>query len=392
MNNELSELLEHCVKCSICQSACPVAAYAPQFPGPKLLGPDTARIRSAGRGEVVKYMSLCSGCRRCEAACPCGVPVAQLIRQNSGLPSGKSCLRDKMLAYPHLLGRLGSALAPLTNAALKNAALRRIVNRMLGVNLEQPFSFASRKELLQPNLEQGGAQVIYFPGCHVNYQQPEVGKAFLQLLELLGVKALVSPRICCGMPLLAAGKREEAHQAFKHNINYFKDYIDQGYKIVTACPSCGLALKKIYLEELGPGVAQLLAGAAYDYSEYLEPYRGRLKDLANPLQERMVYHLPCHTQAQGTGVAGLSLLRAIPGLEPDVVEGCCGQSGTYGFKAENRGVSLAVSRSLERRLLAINPALIITPCGSCSDRISFKTGLRTAHPVQILLAAVLGSV
>lgn len=389
-----------------------MAAHAPEYPGPKILGPDLARVKCAGGAggvspdtkKLLKFLDMCSGCRRCDVACPFGVPVAQLIRRNSGLTEGKYSLRDRVLAQPHLLGPMGTALAPLINAALKNAAVRKIMSGMLGLSMEQPFSFAAKKDLLQPTLGRPAVsterimqsepakpaekKVIYFPGCHVNYHRPEVGKAFLQLLEPLGVKALVSQHICCGMPLLTAGNREKAHKAFNHNLHFFKDYFEQGYKIVTTCPTCGLALKKIYVEELGSGAAQQLASVTYDFSEYLEPYSSRLATLAHPVVEQAAYHFPCHTQAQGTGVLGLNLVRLIPGLELEVVEGCCGQSGTYGFKVENKGVAMAISRSLKRQLTAINPTMIITPCESCRDHISFESGVRTLHPVQILKAAV----
>jgi glycerol-3-phosphate dehydrogenase subunit C len=397
MNEQLFQLLDHCIKCSDCQGVCPVAAHNPQYPGPKLLGPDLARIKCAegakgvapeAAGELLRFLDMCSGCQRCELACSYGVPVAQLIRQNRDALQGELSLRDRMLATPQALGRMGTAIAPLMNPVLRNPFIQNMMKGMLGLEMEQPLAFASRKDLLQPTLRQraGAAEgkVIYFPGCHVNYQEPEVGSAFLQLLEILGVKALVTEQICCGMPLLAAGDREKAHMTFRKNVQFFKECVEQGCQIVTTCPTCSLALKKIYAEELGTEEARQLAKAVYDYSEYLEQYSSRLQSLVHPLKDRAAYHLPCHTQAQGTGLPGLQLMRLIPGLELDVVEDCCGQSGTYGFKAEKNGVSRAISSSLVRRIAAVDPNIVLTPCGSCKDRISFASGVKTEHPVQLL--------
>jgi D-methionine transport system substrate-binding protein len=158
----------------------------------------------------------------------------------------------------------------------------------------------------------------------------------------------------------------------------------QSAGIIKVNEEVGLALKKIYAEELGTEEARQLAKAVYDYSEYLEQYSSRLQSLVHPLKDRAAYHLPCHTQAQGTGLPGLQLMRLIPGLELDVVEDCCGQSGTYGFKAEKNGVSRAISSSLVRRIAAVDPNIVLTPCGSCKDRISFASGVKTEHPVQLL--------
>lgn len=397
LNEQLDRLLDHCIKCSDCQGVCPVAAHDPQYPGPKLLGPDLARIQCVGGvkgspsmagGELLRSLEMCNGCQRCELACSYGVPVAQLIRQNRDVLQRKLSLRDTMLATPQVLGQLGTTMAPLINPVLKSGLVRKTMKSLLGLDLEQLPAFAFRKDLLRPTgRHYAGAaksKVIYFPGCYVNYQEPEVGKAFLWLLELLGIEALVSERICCGMPLLAAGDREKAHTAFQRNTRIFKEYVEQGYQIVTTCPSCSLILKKIYVEELGTEESRQLASAVYDYSEYLEQYSNRLKAFVRPFRKRAVYHLPCHTRAQGTGLAGLQLMRLVSGLELDVVDACCGQSGTYGFKSEKQGVSRAISSSLVRRIAAIEPDLIITPCGSCKDRISFASGVQTVHPVQIL--------
>jgi acetyltransferase-like isoleucine patch superfamily enzyme len=120
------------------------------------------------------------------------------------------------------------------------------------------------------------------------------------------------------------------------------------------------------------------------HHELLGINSSRLQSLVHPLKDRAAYHLPCHTQAQGTGLPGLQLMRLIPGLELDVVDDCCGQSGTYGFKAEKNGVSRAISSSLVRRIAAVDPNIVLTPCGSCKDRISFASGVKTEHPVQLL--------
>ena len=39
---------DHCLKCNICTSACPVAPLTPLFPGPKTVGPQAQRLREPG--------------------------------------------------------------------------------------------------------------------------------------------------------------------------------------------------------------------------------------------------------------------------------------------------------------------------------------------------------
>ena len=37
--------LDHCVKCTICETFCPVSNVTPLFPGPKYVGPQAERFR-----------------------------------------------------------------------------------------------------------------------------------------------------------------------------------------------------------------------------------------------------------------------------------------------------------------------------------------------------------
>ncbi len=389
------KMLEHCLKCSHCQSACPIANQDPGYPGPKILGPDLFRLQAAGAG-VPSYreqIEKCCGCQSCERACPYGVPITGLIRANKSARSEKTSLRDKLLASPDLMGGMGGAFAPLANRLLQTDIIKKSMRGLFDLELEQPLTFAPREKLLPAAPQKGDRErkVLYFPGCRVAYNEPEVGKDFLHILEMLGVEVTISQQFCCGMPLLASPDPAQSHAKLERNLRYFTDFISKGYDIITSCPSCSLAFKKIYVEELANPQAERFAAEIYDFSEFLlEHYPTPLKTLLQPITEQgLVYHLPCHSQAQGTAMLGLDLLRLIPGLEElETVDGCCGQSGTYAYKVENKDVSQAVGKALAAQLTALSPPLILTPCGSCKDRISFLTDIKTIHPVQLLKKAM----
>ncbi|MEA2268441.1 MAG: glycerol-3-phosphate dehydrogenase subunit, partial [Solirubrobacteraceae bacterium] len=101
--------LDHCVKCTICETYCPFSQATPLFPGPKYVGPQAERFRT---GEEVPDASLdyCSSCGICTQVCPHGVHIAEIntrakarLRERDGVP-----LRDRLLARPTLAGRLGT--------------------------------------------------------------------------------------------------------------------------------------------------------------------------------------------------------------------------------------------------------------------------------------------
>ena len=72
---------DHCIKCNICTSACPVAPATPLFPGPKTVGPQAQRLREPGTPSVDHSVDYCSGCGICTLVCPHGVRVMEMNTQ-----------------------------------------------------------------------------------------------------------------------------------------------------------------------------------------------------------------------------------------------------------------------------------------------------------------------
>src|SRR5918992_6335673 len=118
----IRESLDHCVKCTVCETFCPVSNATPLFPGPKYVGPQAERFRSGDRSPDAS-LDLCSGCGICTQVCPQGVHIAEInaqarakLRERTGFT-----LRDRLLARPDVIGRLSTPAAPLVNRALSSA-------------------------------------------------------------------------------------------------------------------------------------------------------------------------------------------------------------------------------------------------------------------------------
>ena len=57
---------EHCIKCTVCTTACPVSRVNPRYPGPKQAGPDGERLRlkdGALYDEALKYCINCNAAK-----------------------------------------------------------------------------------------------------------------------------------------------------------------------------------------------------------------------------------------------------------------------------------------------------------------------------------------
>ncbi len=108
---------EHCIRCTICVENCPVFRVNPEFPGPKQAGPDAQRFRSDREKAEDEWVLLCSQCKRCEMACPCGVEPAQIIlkaQQRYGLEHPQTPAH-LLFANNYYLSALGSLTAPIAN-------------------------------------------------------------------------------------------------------------------------------------------------------------------------------------------------------------------------------------------------------------------------------------
>src|SRR3954470_9268925 len=201
----MRDSLDHCVKWQICETYCPVSNVTPLFPGPKYVGPQAERFRVSDEPSPDASLDYCSGCGICTQVCPQGVHIAEIntqarakLRERTGVK-----LRDRFLARPDVGGRLGSPVAPLANVALGSPPLRKLADRLVGLDHRAALpAFARRtfqrwaREHSSPD---GARQVAYFHGCGANWYEPQTGEMAVALLEWTGAQVHV-PRgqTCCG--------------------------------------------------------------------------------------------------------------------------------------------------------------------------------------------------
>src|SRR3954466_1064874 len=132
----MRDSLDHCVKCTICETFCPVSNVTPLFPGPKYVGPQAERFRVSDEPSPDQSLDYCSGCGICTQVCPQGVHIAEIntqarakLRATTGVK-----LRDRVIARPTLTGRLGTPFAPVANWSLGNPVLRMLIEKTIGIH------------------------------------------------------------------------------------------------------------------------------------------------------------------------------------------------------------------------------------------------------------------
>jgi glycerol-3-phosphate dehydrogenase subunit C len=389
--------LDHCVKCTICETFCPFSKATPLFPGPKYVGPQAERFRAAD-GSADDSLDYCSGCGICTQVCPQGVQIAEInavaraqLWEERGIP-----LRNRLLARPSTTGRLGAPFAPLANGLLMSRVGRAVLERTLGIHRRAPlprlagstFQRWARRHR-SPAAER---TVIYFHGCSTNYYEPTVGRMVVALLEHNGFQVTVPPQDCCGLPLQSNGDFPSARRYVRRLVANLAPHARAGHDIVASSTSCGLMLKREAGEILGVDDEDLrvVAERTYDICEFLLGLheRGELRTDFAPLSLTVPYHAPCQQRGHGIGKPALDLLALVPDLrviELDV--DCCGIAGTYGLKKEKYEISMRVGERLFHEVRAAGPDVAACDSETCRWQIVHGSGVAAVHPIELLYRA-----
>jgi glycerol-3-phosphate dehydrogenase subunit C len=393
----MRESLDHCVKCTICETFCPVSNVTPLFPGPKYVGPQAERFRTPGDPSPDASLDYCSGCGICTQVCPQGVRIAEIntrararLKERDGFS-----LRDRVMARPSLTGRLGTPVAPLANRILANRSARLLAERVLGLHRDAPLPrFAGRtfqRWARRHGSPAAARRVAYFHGCGANWYEPRFGEMTVELLEHAGCQVEV-PRgqTCCGLPLQSNGQFDAARRYARAMARRLAPAARAGVDILGTSTSCTLMLKREareILDLMDDPDLRVVSERVYDVCEYLLALhdRGELPLDFGPLPLTVTYHAPCQQQGHGIGKPALELLALVPELR--VIEtdaACCGVAGTYGLKREKYDIAMMVGAALFEQIGAARPDLALCDSETCRWQIERATGVRSVHPLELL--------
>src|SRR6185295_4539664 len=119
--------------------------------------------------------------------------------------------------------------------------------------------------------------VALFATCSVNYNEPDIGGAAVQVLERNGLRVEVVYEACCGMPNLDGGDIDGASAKLRKNLERLAPLAREGVPILVPQATCGYVLK-VELPKLVPGEdAERVAKQTFDLSEYLWRLHGEQK-------------------------------------------------------------------------------------------------------------------
>jgi Fe-S oxidoreductase len=328
------------------------------------------------------------------------------VHQKEGV-GVKERLTDQFLARTDALGRVSVAAAPVVNWATGTPGSwpRRVMEKTVGMASErllppyakQRFTTWFKKRRSSGAPARGGA-VSVFPTCFVEYMEPDVGRALVEVYEHNGIAcSLPTGTRCCGAPWLHSGHVEEFTKAARRNVAALAADVRAGRDVIVAQPTCAYVVKRDYPIYAKGADADLVSSHTYDPAEYLVR-RHRDADDAFTLRDEfpgrdegavpdsVTYHVACHLQAQNAGLRSRDLLK-VAGVKCTVVQRCSGIDGTWGYRAENYELARKVAAPLGREIETAGNAVVCGDCHLANGSILQETGIQPEHPLQLMARA-----
>ena len=352
--------------------------------------------------ELAEALGSCLSCKACKRECPSGVDLALLkaeTLQARHRVRGLS-LADRVIANSDLLGRLGSQMAPFSNAVVGLRPIRRLMQWLLGLDAGRslpPFARERFDRWFDQRLDWKTArdrgQVILWDDTWVRYHEPAVGRAAVEVLEAAGFEVVLAEgRRCCGRPAASRGLLEEARELGRHNVALLHSMAEA--PIVFLEPSCWSTFVDEYRQFEIEGADEIARRCVLFEDLILALLDADPEALPLKFVEtQAAIHGHCHTKALADPASVERLLGHVPGLDARHLEtGCCGMAGAFGMMAANQELSRAVAEPLVQHIAPLSSDAIVVAAGtSCRHQVRDLTGRDCLHPAEVLARALTGN-
>lgn len=351
-----------------------------------------------------KVVDECFHCNLCFNFCPYHPPhrfaldFPKLMRRHKAvsLREGKWQLRDRIFAQVDLVGTVSSWFAPIVNFMNRWRPNRLLLRAVLGVHPDRNLplfhfeTFRSWWSGRGPKAREAGRVVLFYT-CSVNYNEPQIGKAMVAVLEKNGYEVVCPPQECCGMPHVDYGNMDAAAAAAERNVRKLLPYAQQGLPIIALGPTCSFMLKKEYPELLPTEACKLVASKTVDAAEFLIALKKQGK-LSLDFKEgagagRVAYQPACHLKNQNIGLKSKELLELLPKTSVSVVDRCTGHDGTWSMKEEYYELSMKYAKKLFDEIGQTNADAVSTDCPLAGLQIAQGTGRAPLHPIELVAKA-----
>lgn len=413
---EVLQVASRCNGCGHCrtqeheQRMCPVFRIAPlEDASPRAkanlmrhLATGTISPEASASPEFKQLADLCFNCKQCQLECPSNVDIPHLmIEAKAAFVAAHGLKRaDWILSQAHSFGELASAASMLSNWIVGNPLARWVLEKVIGISRQRKLPLFARRSFLRtarrewlarPSASRTPKPVIYFVDHYANYHDPELARAFVEILRHNHIPVYVPPgQVATGMAMISAGDLYAARELAEQNLRELAEWAREGCQIVCTEPAAALCLSQEYPKLMDHPEVNVVASQVIEAGAFLERLHreGKLRTDFQSIDLDVGYHTPCHLKALGAGTPLVNLLRLIPRLRlHNIDEGCSGMAGAYGLTREHFQDSIRIGWGLISRMRTGDLTIGTTECSSCKLQMEQGTTTPTLHPLKLLALA-----
>jgi FAD/FMN-containing dehydrogenase/Fe-S oxidoreductase len=353
--------------------------------------------------EIKEVMDLCLACKGCKAECPSNVDVAKLkmeflyqYQKEKGLP-----LRSWLIGHFADISSLASKIPFLYNLVMGTTWLRRLANRLVGFHPDRTMPLLANQTLwawLKGRHTISSEKSVYvFVDEFTNFNDAEVGRKAVMLLERLGymVKTIAHP--ISGRAYLSKGMLDEAKVLAQKNVDLWAGLISAEVPLVGIEPSAILTFRDEYpdlVSDESVKKAKELASHVYLLEEFIAREMEAKRILPSAFTEEkklLKLHGHCQQKAMSSLVAAKKALSLPLNFEVQLIpSGCCGMAGSFGYEQEHYDLSMQIGE------LVLFPTVraqgmdveIVASGTSCRHQIHDGTQRHARHTAEVLFDAL----
>jgi Fe-S oxidoreductase len=353
--------------------------------------------------EIKEVMDLCLACKGCKAECPSNVDVAKLkmeflyqYQKEKGLP-----VRSWLVGNFAKLSTIASYVPFLYNFVMGTPAIRRISNAIVGFHPDRTMPLLAKQTLwswLNSRTSPVQEKSVYlFVDEFTNFNDAEIGRTTVLLLERLGYEVKTIPHPISGRAYLSKGMLDEARVLAMQNVRLWSSLISENTPLVGIEPSAILTFRDEYPDLVSDEwveKAQELAKHTLLLEEFIarEADAKRITSSAFSSEKKLMkLHGHCQQKAISSLVAAKKALSLPENFEVQLIpSGCCGMAGSFGYEKEHYDLSMQIGE------LVLFPAVrsqpdevdIVASGTSCRHQIHDGTKRHAKHAAEILYAAL----
>jgi FAD/FMN-containing dehydrogenase/Fe-S oxidoreductase len=353
--------------------------------------------------EIKEVMDLCLACKGCKAECPSNVDVAKLkmeflyqYQKETGLP-----LRSWLVGNFAKLSNIASNVPFLYNFVMGTPAIRRISNALVGFHPDRTMPLIAKQTLwswLKARQSPVQAKSLYlFVDEFTNFNDAEIGRTAVLLLERLGYEVKTIPHPISGRAYLSKGMLDEARVLAMQNVRLWSSLISENTPLVGIEPSAILTFRDEYPDLVSDEwveKAQALAKNTLLLEEFIarEADAKRITSASfSSGKKLMKLHGHCQQKAISSLVAAKKALSLPENFEVQLIpSGCCGMAGSFGYEKEHFDLSMQIGELVLFPTVRSQPVEvdIVASGTSCRHQIHDGTKRHAKHAAEILFAAL----